>query len=89
MSGQNPPVADAGGPYAGLTFEDIIFDGSKSYDSDGSIVNYTWDFGDGNTSYVKKPVQSYSTQGLFNITLTVIDNDGLTDTDTTTVEYYS
>ncbi len=81
---QTAPSADAGGPYSALTFEDITFDGSDSTDPDGNIENYTWDFGDGNTSYGVKPVHSYETSGLFNITLTVTDDDGLTDTDTTT-----
>jgi len=41
------PVANAGGPYYGLTFENIFFDGSGSYDTNGTITNYTWNLGDG------------------------------------------
>lgn len=33
----NPPVAEAGGPYTGIKGTAIAFDGSGSYDSDGSI----------------------------------------------------
>ena len=28
--------------------QDIVLDGSESYDEDGEIVSYAWDFGDGN-----------------------------------------
>jgi len=80
---QYPPVADADGPYAGLTYQNITFDGSGSTD-DGTITNYTWDFGDSISGYGKTVLHQYNISGLFNITLTVTDNDGLTDTNTTT-----
>jgi hypothetical protein len=41
------PVADlsAGAPYIGFIEEEIEFNGSLSYDSDGYIVKYEWIFG--------------------------------------------
>ncbi|MBD3234375.1 MAG: T9SS type A sorting domain-containing protein [candidate division Zixibacteria bacterium] len=50
--GNNPPVADAGGPYAGQPGQEIIFDGTGSFDPDSAygdyIVEYSWDIdGDG------------------------------------------
>ncbi len=51
---------------------------SLSYDSDGSIVNYTWDFGDGNISYEENPVHAYAKIGTYNVTLVVTDDDGAT-----------
>ena len=30
--------------------ETITFDGSQSYDNDGNITQFLWNFGDGNTS---------------------------------------
>jgi hypothetical protein len=78
------PVSDANGPYVKLTFQNIIFDGSGSYDTDGTIENYTWNFGDETTGYGIEPVHSYNTSGIFTITLTVTDNDGLMDVNTTT-----
>jgi hypothetical protein len=80
-----PPVADAEGPYSGLTYQDIHFDGSGSLGTDGVIVNYTWDFGDGTFSYSISPVHSYESGGTFSVTLTVTDSNGLQDRDTTTV----
>jgi len=79
-----PPVADAGGPYQGVTNQTITFDGSGSTDQDGYIVNYTWDFGDNTTGYSIKPIHSYNTSGLYDITLTVKDDDGLTNISSTT-----
>ena len=47
-----------------------------SYDIDGFIVNYTWNFGDGNISYEKNPVHQYAKAGTYNVTLTVKDDKG-------------
>ncbi|HHF56445.1 MAG TPA: PKD domain-containing protein, partial [Thermoplasmatales archaeon] len=47
-----------------------------SYDEDGDISNYTWNFGDGNVSYEKNPTHNYSNEGEYNVTLVVTDNDG-------------
>ncbi|HEC76887.1 MAG TPA: PKD domain-containing protein, partial [Thermoplasmatales archaeon] len=58
----------------------VPFDGSSSYDKDGSIVSYTWDFGDGNISHGKMVNHSYSHPGNYTVTLTVIDNDGIINT---------
>src|SRR6059036_2893448 len=46
-----PPVADAGGPYTGGDTAAIAFDGTRSFDPDDDLpLDYTWDFGDGNTA---------------------------------------
>jgi hypothetical protein len=71
--------------------EDIVFDGNSSYDSDGSIVKYEWDFdGDLVYDYNETPgdgiaVHSYSSPGEYTVTLRVTDDDSATDTDTTKV----
>ncbi|MEM2388571.1 MAG: PKD domain-containing protein [Candidatus Thermoplasmatota archaeon] len=48
----------------------------SSYDLDGYIINYTWNFGDGNISYEKNPTHIFSSKGEFTVNLRVEDNDG-------------
>ncbi|NQY35519.1 MAG: endonuclease [Alteromonadaceae bacterium] len=61
------------------------FDASGSSDSDGSITNYDWTFGDGGSATGVNPTYSYSTDGSYTVTLTVTDNDGATSTTSETV----
>ena len=74
------PVAQANGPYMSFTNENITFNSTGSYDPDGTIVNYTWDFGDKNTSHMENPIHSYAKQGNYIVFLTVVDNDNLSNT---------
>jgi PKD repeat protein len=85
-AGHSEPIANAGGPYTGITSESVRFDGSKSYDPDGTIENYTWDFGDGSKAYTQNPQHLYPNEGEYSITLTVTDNVGLSDQDTSTIK---
>ena len=50
------------------------FDGSKSYDPDGFIVDYLWNFGDGQYGYGNIVSHSYNVTGVFQIDLSVKDN---------------
>ena len=54
--------------------------GFESWDEDGQIVNYTWDFGDGKYNYTDNPIHIFTENGEYNVTLTVRDNSGLEDT---------
>jgi parallel beta-helix repeat protein len=58
---------------------------STSSDSDGTIVDWSWDFGDGNTAGTEMAENSYSNSGLYTVDLTVTDDDGSIDTITTTM----
>ncbi len=79
-SGQNqPPVADAGGPYTGRPGEVVQFDGSGSTDPDGTVVDYAWDFGDGNTGSGALPTHTYTEAGAYLVLLVVTDDGGATD----------
>ncbi len=49
-----------------------------STDSDGSVVGWTWSFGDGGTSTVQNPSHTYAAGGTYAVTLTVTDDDGAT-----------
>ena len=57
--------------------EAVTFNATCSYDPDGWIVNYTWNFGDSNVTTVTYPIitHHYDTFGNYNVTLTVTDND--------------
>lgn len=56
------------------------FDASKSSDSDGSIVSYEWSFGDSSSASGKTQTHAYSAAGDYDVSLTVTDSDGATDT---------
>lgn len=81
-----PPVADAGGPYNGTVDVAVQFDGSASTDPDGSVMNYAWNFGDGNTGTGVGPVHIYTTTGTYTVQLTVTDDSGDTGSSQTTAE---
>jgi PKD repeat protein len=85
-SGNQPPIAEAGAPVSGTVGAAVTFDGSGSSDPDGDIVQYDWDFGDGNTAMNGGPTPSntYAVADTYNVTLTVTDDGELTNTDTTT-----
>lgn len=80
-----PPTADgnAGTPYIALLGEAILFNGSLSYDSDGTIVLYHWTFGDGTNADGVTVTHTYTSQGFYIVTLKVTDNKGANDTFTT------
>lgn len=76
----HPNATFAYSPTAPLTGESATFNATASYDLDGQILSYLWDFGDGNTGTGNITTHSYVDNGTYTITLTVTDNDGLNDT---------
>jgi parallel beta-helix repeat protein len=81
----NPPVADAGGPYTGYVNQTVTFNGSGSYDADATdgIVSYQWDFGDETTGGGVAPEHTYTSEGNYTVELTVFDNNGEQSNSTT------
>jgi PKD domain-containing protein len=68
------PVADAGGPYIGMSGRAVGFDGSRSSDDDPDLpLSYHWSFGDGATSDAAAPTHAYAARGTYAVTLTVTD----------------
>jgi len=80
VSSLQPPVASfTFSPEAPHTGQNVTFDASSSYDPDGTIASYAWSFGDGATGDGKIVTHSYADNGTYEVELTVVDNDGLTD----------
>lgn len=52
----------------------------ESSDSDGTVISWLWDFGDGNSSNLQNPSHTYVVAGDYDVSLTVTDSDSGTDT---------
>lgn len=71
----DPPVAEAGGPYVAGPNQAIAFDGSASSDPNGDGLTFAWDFGDGNSAgNDPTPSHAYALINTYLVTLTVTDN---------------
>lgn len=80
--GYTPPVAVANPKNQTVHVnESAQFHGNESYDPDGLIVNYTWDFGDGASGYGETVSHVYSNTGDYSVELTVVDDDNLSSSD--------
>ncbi len=60
--------------------EAIALDGRASFDADGTVVGYLWDFADGTTATGATASHSWSTPGVYPVRLTVTDAAGVTGT---------
>ena len=81
-----PPVAVASAStVSGEAPLQVIHYAAGSYDPDGAIAQYWWDFDDGSGSYNQTANHTYSTPGVYEATLTVTDNDSLTSTASVTI----
>ncbi|GGD74282.1 hypothetical protein GCM10011412_09920 [Maribacter cobaltidurans] len=76
-------LPDTGAPESAFSYVvdnlNVSFDSSNSSDNLG-IESFTWDFGDGNGSTMANPSHTYAEAGVYTVSLTVTDIDGLSDT---------
>lgn len=75
------PAADAHGPYEGRVDVPVRFRGSTP--SGKPPFSMEWDFGDGHTATGPSPSHTYSQIGIYQITFTITDNRGYSDTNVT------
>jgi len=78
-----PIAAFSVSPSPAYPQQTIRFDAGASYDPDGQIVSYHWDFGDGQTATGVLASYRYAQAGTYDVTLTIRDNDGGERTATT------
>lgn len=84
-----PPVAiAAGAPLNGNGPLNVTFNSTSSYDPDGTLAAYLWEFGDGSTSTLPNPTHTYTSQGSYQAELTVTDNLGLAQSDSLPIIVY-
>jgi len=87
ITGSNePPVSEAGPDRTAYVNTVIHFSGKGSYDPDGTVMAYIWNFGDGITKSGLTLIYSYEEPGTYLVTLTVTDDHGSTNSDNCTVE---
>lgn len=80
-----PLAAFTANPVSGTAPLAVVFDAGSSTDSDGTIQTYAWNFGDGAGASGVTTSRTYTTAGTFTATLTVTDDQGLTDSESTTI----
>ncbi len=87
--GNDPPIADAGGPYSGDETVAVAVDGSGSSDPGGALVTWAWDCDNDGSFELSGPTATasctYAASGTYTVALQVTDDDGATATDTATV----
>jgi len=74
--GKNPPNANFIHSTDNLT---VLFDASSSFDRDGIVTSYEWDFDDNTNGAGIIINHSYILYGTYNVTLTITDNNGYQD----------
>ncbi|KAA0004303.1 MAG: PKD domain-containing protein, partial [Thermoplasmata archaeon] len=75
-------------PYANFVFspeypkvnESITFNASSSHAVNATLVNYTWDFGDGSIAYGRVVTHAYKSEGIYRVCLRVVDNKSMNST---------
>ncbi|MGM0592558.1 MAG: PKD domain-containing protein, partial [Halobacteriota archaeon] len=89
---QEPSASFTFSPSSPTAGDSVTFDASETTDADGTIQSYQWDFGDGaSTDELSSPTttHAYASQGTYSVTLTVVDDAGLSDSVTKSVSVES
>jgi PKD repeat protein len=81
--GNNPPIANFS--FSQQNRKLVIDFIDTSSDTDGAITTWNWNFGDNSTDTVQNPSHTYLADGTYQVTLTVTDNGGKSNTITKNV----
>jgi len=78
---RKPAAAFFAVPMEGVSPLTVEFDASMSFDIDGAVIGYFWDFGDGTTGTQERTTHVFAsnTDRTFTVRLTVRDDGGKTD----------
>ena len=79
LANQPPLASFTADPTSGELPLMVSFDATASYDPDGTVVSYEWDFGDGSTDSgdMVSPSHIYTSAGSYTVTLAVTDDMGM------------
>ncbi len=84
-SAQPPAASFTATPNPATVGSPVAFDATASYDPDGTIVSYSWGFGDSRTGTGIAPAHAYTAPGTYRVNLTVVDNESYAATSSTDV----
>ncbi len=82
------PEAEAGDDRPAVAGTAVAFDGGASFDIDGAIASYEWEFGDGEVGAGLAISHVYDAPGVYTATLTVTDEQGSSGTDTAVISVF-
>ena len=85
LSNSPPEARFTFSPASPDTRSRVSFSGASSFDSDGSIRSFSWDFGDGHTGVGRYATHAFGHSGIYTVILTVIDDDGASSSTTNTI----
>jgi hypothetical protein len=90
LNANEPPVADFNySPRTPQVGQSVTFDASYSFDPDGDIISYEWDFGDETAGNGMIIDHVYSWSGSFSVSLKVTDRENAVDTLVKTIEVFA
>jgi hypothetical protein len=82
------PTAIINSPLTTTVGMTMTLSGLNSFDKDGRVISYTWNFGSNNLSYGATVTYVYTIAGSYPVILTVMDNNGATNSTTAFIQVY-
>jgi glucose/arabinose dehydrogenase/PKD repeat protein len=79
-SGQPPVASFTANPNPVVLGTPVQFNATESYDPDGTIVSYAWEFGDSTVDNGPTPMHAYQIPSNYTVNLTVTDNESYSST---------